>query len=345
MQDRQAARAALILARQLMQEVVVRTRFLWCELTSRCQLSCRHCYADSGPSGTHGSMRFTDWVRVLNQAAELGVQMVQFIGGEPTLYPDLARLVKHALRRGLAVEVFSNLVHVTDELWEVFCCPGVSLATSYYSDDPGQHAAITGRRSYARTRANIIEAIRREIPLRAGVIDLGDGQRTDSAQRELGELGVSSVEYDLLRQIGRGVRDQRASVEQLCGNCGDGVAAISPDGIVWPCVFSRWLPVGNVLEHELGEILTGPDAERICGQLAQAFAERAARACRPSCGPTCEPNRCAPDCAPSCSPARCHPTCAPSCGPSCNPCAPSKRCWPSYGGCPPQKECGPSKRH
>lgn len=315
----------------------MRTWFLWCELTSRCQLNCRHCYAESGPSGTHGTMHSDDWVRVLNQATELGVRMVQFIGGEPTLYPGLVHLVDHALRRGLVVEVFSNLVHITDELWQAFCRPGVSLATSYYSDDPAEHATITGRPSYARTRGNIAEAVRRGIPIRAGVIDLGDGQRTDAAQRELVELGVVSVGYDPLRQVGRGVRDQLASVEQLCGNCGNGVAAISPHGVVWPCVFSRWLPVGNVLERELAEILSGPDAERVWNQLTQAFAGRAARACRPSCGPTCEPNRCAPECAPACSPARCHPTCAPSCGPSCNPCAPSTRCWPSYGGCPPHR--------
>ncbi len=296
-----------------------------------------------------GSSRAIEW------ASATPIRAVRFVsrtrgasvrtGGEPTLYPNLAHLIDHALRNGLAVEVFSNLVHVTDELWQVFSRPGVSLATSYYSDDPAQHAAITGRPSYARTRANIAEAIRREIPLRVGVIDLGEGQRTEAAQRELVEFGVVSVGYDLLRQVGCGVRDQQASVEQLCGNCGNGVAAISPNGVVWPCVFSRWLPIGNVFERELAEILTGPDAKRICSQLAQAFTERVARACRPSCGPTCEPNRCTPDCAPACSPARCHPTCAPSCGPSCNPCAPSTRCWPSYGGPAPHKESGPSRRH
>lgn len=29
-------------------------RFLWLEITGRCQLACAHCYADSGPTGTHG---------------------------------------------------------------------------------------------------------------------------------------------------------------------------------------------------------------------------------------------------------------------------------------------------
>ncbi|MGH3569402.1 MAG: radical SAM/SPASM domain-containing protein [Pseudonocardia sp.] len=235
---------------------VGRTSFLWLEITGKCQLECVQCYASSSPSGTHGSMSRADWLRVLDDAGKLGVEMVQFIGGEPTLHPDLADLVDHALGGGLAVEVFSNLVHVPDRLWEVFSRPGVSLATSYYSDDPDQHAAVTGRPSYGRTRANIAEALRRGIPLRAGVIDMGGGQRAKQAQAELAGLGVQAVGYDRLRQVGRGVRDQQASTAQLCGRCSDGVAAVSPDGAVWPCVFSRWLPVGNVLEEGCGRSST-----------------------------------------------------------------------------------------
>lgn len=81
-------------------------------------------------------MTRANWVRVLDQAAAMRVEMVQFIGGEPTLHPDLPQLIEHALVHGLDVEVFSNLVHVTDALWEVFARPGVSLATSYYSAIP-----------------------------------------------------------------------------------------------------------------------------------------------------------------------------------------------------------------
>lgn len=239
-----------------------RLSFLWLELTGRCQLACRHCYADSSPAGTHGSMTSTDWVRVIDEAAEWGTPVVQFIGGEPTLHPALPELINHALFRALAVEVFTNLVHVSGQLWDTFAQPGVSLATSYYSDHPDQHAGITGRPSYARTRANITEAVRRGIPLRAGVIDLGDGQRAQQAIDELAVLGVPNVGYDRLRQVGRGVRDQQPGAAQLCGQCGDGVAAISPDGSVWPCVFSRWLPIGDVRRHPLREICSGLPAAR-----------------------------------------------------------------------------------
>src|SRR6266567_7768494 len=121
-----------------------RLRFLWLEVTGRCQLRCRHCYADSGPYGGHGSMTAADWLRVLDEAVGLGVRNVQFIGGEPTLHPDLPQLVRHALGRGLGVEVYSNLARpLSEKLWALFEMPGVSLATSYYSPDAHTHEAIT----------------------------------------------------------------------------------------------------------------------------------------------------------------------------------------------------------
>lgn len=254
--------------------------FLWLELTGRCQLACRHCYADSSPAGTHGSMSSADWVRVIDEAAEWGVRAVQFIGGEPTLHPALPELINHALSRALAVEVFTNLVHVSAELWDAFTQPGVSLATSYYSDDADQHAAITGRPSYARTQANLAEAGRRGIPLRAGVIDLGDGQRAQQAIDELAVLGVARIGYDRLRQIGRGVRDEDSTARQLCGRCGDGRAAVRPDGIVGPCVFARWVRAGSVLDGPLGAAVATIPAAR-AELIEQGMPMRGGRGCNP----------------------------------------------------------------
>lgn len=303
--------------------------FIWLEITGRCQLECTHCYAGSGPGGTHGTMSYGDWTSVLDQLADLRVGMVQFIGGEPTLHPDFPSLVRYALDRGLEVEVFTNLVHVSSDLWEAYALPKVSLATSYYTDDPAQHAAITRRPTYARTKANITEALRRGIALRAGVIDMGEGQRAEQGQAELVDLGLPYVGYDQLRQVGRGVRGGRApgqepSTDQLCGNCGDGVAAISPTGEVWPCVFARWMPAGNVHQQPLAEILAGDQWAARRTELAAAFTPSPKlgndTACRPSCNPVCYP-RCGP---------ACQPNCGPSCSPACQPCGPGRRCWPFY---------------
>ena len=243
-------------------------RFLWLEITGRCQLLCVHCYAESGPSGTHGVMTVDDWRRVIDEGAALGVGMVQFIGGEPTLHPDLPRLVEYALDRHVEVEVFSNLLRVTPRLWDIFSRPGVCLATSYYADDVGQHEIITQRRgSYARTTANIAEAVRRSIPLRVGLIDVMDEQRVAQARQRLADLGVVDVDLDRLRQVGRGVRDRQPDVSQLCGACARGKVAIASNGDVWPCVFARWMPMGNIRAAGLADVLTSPGASTARSEL------------------------------------------------------------------------------
>lgn len=239
-----------------------RTNFLWLEITGKCQRECEHCYAESGPKGRQGTMSEEDWKRVIDEGAESGVSMVQFIGGEPTLNPALPELIRHALDRKLAVEVFSNLERVKPEVWEAVSQEGVSLATSYYSTDRVLHDDIVKRRgSYDRTRNNIAEAVKRGVPIRVGVIGVRDTQDMESTVRELYELGIpeENIGIDYLREVGRGVRSKEPNTEQLCGNCADGVLAIMPDGSVQPCVFSRWpdMTVGNVHEQSLGEVLSG----------------------------------------------------------------------------------------
>ena len=77
-------------------------RFLWLEITGKCNLLCTHCYADSGPEADlYGNMAFEDWTRAISEAAELGCRQIQFIGGEPTMHPRLDDMVDHANHRGL----------------------------------------------------------------------------------------------------------------------------------------------------------------------------------------------------------------------------------------------------
>jgi MoaA/NifB/PqqE/SkfB family radical SAM enzyme len=277
-----------------------RVSFLWLEITGKCQLACEHCYADSGPTGSHGSMTSAAWMRVIQEAAQLGIEMVQFIGGEPTLHPEFDALVRHALASGLNVEVYTNLIRVTPEQWALFELPGVQLATSYYSDDASEHESITGRRgSHRQTLDGIAEALRRDIPLRVGLIRTRNGQHVDEACHQLAELGVIDVKVDHLRQVGRGIRDREAAMDQLCGNCASGVLAVSPSGEVWPCVFARWMSVGNVRDAGgLRGVSTCAALSAVRAELRGEFESRRQStepvACKPhgTCGP------CSPTCVP-----------------------------------------------
>ncbi|MGH3772302.1 MAG: radical SAM protein [Pseudonocardiaceae bacterium] len=178
--------------------------FLELEITGKCSLRCAHCYAESSPHGDHSPMTAPDWERVIDGAKTTGITTVQFIGGEPTVHPDLPRLVRYALDVGLNADVYTNLVHITPQLWELFSLSGVSLGTSWYSANPDEHAEITGsRRSYYRTRANIAEAVHRGITIRAGIVHVLDGQDIDAARGELLALGVTDINTDRARPAGR----------------------------------------------------------------------------------------------------------------------------------------------
>lgn len=296
--------------------------FLWAEVTGMCQLSCTMCYAGSGPDGTHGTMTAGQWETVLTDAAALGTRAACFIGGEPTLYPLLPRLVRHALNLGMEAEIYSNLVHVTPQTWELLAAPGTRLATSWYTSDRHEHQQITGRDTWRQTLTSIEQAVRRYIPLRVGLIDgVTPGQHAQEGAELLRARGVTSIGTDHQREFGRGTNPDPT---QACGNCGHHRAAVLPDGTVTPCPLTRWMHAGNAAATPLADIL--PTVTRIAATLPAATAcgpdNRRPGAGRPDghspartgaapSGATrgCLPDDCRPDvfCRPNCTPGLCRP--------------------------------------
>ncbi|QEU93689.1 radical SAM protein [Streptomyces kanamyceticus] len=271
--------------------------FAWLEVTGLCNESCDHCYADSSPKGTHGTMSAHNWISVIDQLATMGADDVQFIGGEPTLYPHLAQLIQHAHGTGLGIEVFSNLTHIREPLWETFKACGVKLATSYYSDSAADHDKVTRLRgSHMRTRANVEKALELGIPLRGGVVAVNQGQRVDEAVRDLLALGVETVGGDRTRAFGRASKGVAPTIADLCGHCAHEKCAIGPTGDVWPCVLGRFLTLGNVLQTPLADIWGGAQMTKVAADIAAVHGDGAQSCTPPQFLPMCGP--CGP-CVPS----------------------------------------------
>jgi MoaA/NifB/PqqE/SkfB family radical SAM enzyme len=217
------------------------------------------------------------------------VTTVQFIGGEPTLDPDMPRLARYALSIGLRVDIKTNLVHVNPPLWDLFTQPGVSVGFSWYSADPAKHAEVTGSKaSHARTRANIAEAVRRGVRLMAGIVEVVDGQDIDAAMEELRALGVTRMSADRARGIGRAANGAAPVVSELCGQCGKGRAAIGMDGQLTPCVLGRFLVAGNVKDTPIGDLFAGDAWREI---LASVPEQDACVTCTPGDSNDCQPSR------------------------------------------------------
>jgi pyrroloquinoline quinone biosynthesis protein E len=79
---------------------------LLAELTHRCPLQCPYCSNPLELERAAGELDTASWLRVLDEAADLGVLQVHFSGGEPTARRDLAALVRRAARR----QLYSNLI-------------------------------------------------------------------------------------------------------------------------------------------------------------------------------------------------------------------------------------------
>jgi MoaA/NifB/PqqE/SkfB family radical SAM enzyme len=338
-------------------------RFLWLELTQKCNLVCGHCYNDSSPQMPLVTrMREEDWVNAISQGARQGVTDIQFIGGEPLLVKYIDRLIAFAHSKSLNVEVFTNATGVTKRHVDLFKKYNVSVATSFYSFDPEIHDRITNKPgSWRRTVTAIRMMVSNQIPLRAGIILMpGNSDGFERTRDFLFSMGVTNCGSDSVRAFGRASDVQPMGdkyFDELCGRCGSDRVCVTSSGDIFPCVMSRATVVANFFETGLSlrrdELSTFSSKLRAAKNRSTALS-----ACTPDCWPhggcaphdVCNPNKltdiaaaaCTPDCWP-------HGGCAPH--DVCNPnkltdiastaCTPD--CWP-HGGCSPHDVCNPHKK-
>jgi MoaA/NifB/PqqE/SkfB family radical SAM enzyme len=293
--------------------------FAFFELSLDCDRFCVQCYNESGPQGDEQDakrrsisiksfMTHEKWRQKLIEVYQLGCRRLQFTGGEATLVSFLPDMIVAARILGFElVEVFTNCSKPPSEvLLRCFIKNDVRIATSYYSNDPKRHQAITRRDDRASTVETIKIYINAGLKVRIGFIEMeaNKGDYADSFQFLVG-LGVkpADIGYDAIRSIGRGTNEKQIGTpqapcdEELCGSCPNGKIAITGSGHVAPCVFCRTKPVGSAVMQTLEEIMTG-------SALAQRRLEIFEVACKKrGCGPQdpCDPeNPCSPDdqCAP-----------------------------------------------
>ena len=76
------------------------------ELTHRCPLQCPYCSNPLALERANREMATGEWLRAIAEAAALGCMQIHFSGGEPTVRPDLEKLVAGAAAAGL----YTNLI-------------------------------------------------------------------------------------------------------------------------------------------------------------------------------------------------------------------------------------------
>jgi len=130
-------------------------------LTFRCQNNCLHCYT-GGPHETP-ELNTDQWKKVIGKLHKVGIFLITFTGGEPTLREDLPELLRYAQEMGMVTGLITNGRRLKDgDYVQKLVSTGLDFVQiTLESHDPAVHDRITGvKGSWQET----VEGIKKVVP-------------------------------------------------------------------------------------------------------------------------------------------------------------------------------------
>jgi pyrroloquinoline quinone biosynthesis protein E len=121
---------------------------LLAEITYRCPLHCPYC---SNPTQARNDHELTtnEWIRVIREAAALGVLQIGFSGGEPLARRDLSDLVRAAREANLYTNLITSGISLDDDRVRALRDAGLdSVQLSFQSAETDLADEIAGTRAH-----------------------------------------------------------------------------------------------------------------------------------------------------------------------------------------------------
>lgn len=88
------------------------------EITARCNFSCPMCYVHENASNAEGELTAAQWLRLANEAKELGMVFALITGGEPFIRKDFFEIYSGMKKMGLLISINSNGSLIKGEVLE-----------------------------------------------------------------------------------------------------------------------------------------------------------------------------------------------------------------------------------
>ncbi len=114
---------------------------LW-DICYQCNQRCKYCYN----SDERFKMPLPDYnktKRILERICEWGVREIIYLGGEPTIFPNLWEILEQAKRKGIGQRLISNGAFINDVSAKNFSSIGVEIGISLHGTDAKVHDEIT----------------------------------------------------------------------------------------------------------------------------------------------------------------------------------------------------------
>jgi len=220
------------------------------DITTKCNLRCIHCSRKASPEARQGSMTLEDYIRIIEQAAEIGVPNLTVMGGEPTTHPEFIELALIARVAGVkSLSTSTNGWLVDAALAHKMARLFGSVQVSLHGAKSATHDAIVGRKGAFERAVRALSLLRDEgvASLNISFSVMRQNATEISAMVELAkELGITELRFLVLTPEGRAlnlstwgedekreIADQLGGLRVAFGNCVDISAGGFPpyDGI------------------------------------------------------------------------------------------------------------------
>lgn len=183
-----------------------RLRRLHINITSRCNLRCRHCAAATDtPVDLSGRVI----ERLIDEAASLGDVAVAFSGGEPLIRDDALDLIRDA--SALVETVLTTNAHLlTREMATALARANVECQVSLDGAEERVHDSLRG----ARSHAHVMAALHRLAAAGARTticttVTRQNAESSDGLIETAGQLGVEKIRFSPLQRLGRASKGWR----------------------------------------------------------------------------------------------------------------------------------------
>jgi pyrroloquinoline quinone biosynthesis protein E len=141
------------------------------ELTYRCPLHCPYC---SNPPKWKSDVELTseEWIKTIEEAAELGVLQIGFSGGEPLLRKDLELLIRSAREVGLYTNLITSGLGLSESRANRLSEAGLdNIQISFQATKSTLGDAIAGVASSHANKLQAVENVKRAgLPLSLNVV-------------------------------------------------------------------------------------------------------------------------------------------------------------------------------
>jgi pyrroloquinoline quinone biosynthesis protein E len=135
--------------------------WLLAELTYRCPLQCPYCSNPLDFAKQEKELTTAQWIKVFEEAREMGAVQIGFSGGEPLVRKDLPELIRAARDLGFYTNLITSGVGLTEKKIDAFAQAGLDhIQISFQASDEELNAALAGNAKAFQQKLAMAKAVK-----------------------------------------------------------------------------------------------------------------------------------------------------------------------------------------